>query len=217
MCSAHESPQSLPMSRRSSLAWPGWVLGLMLLHTPSAWAQVLHERPQSQYLLSGSTPAAFHLEALSLPGGGSLPGSLEALVGSGLAPMARFTLSPMHLLGEPLTHTALSLSELLTLDLPGSSEQWSELREALTRALGSAQLLGSNAAQQSRNGLMPVTTAEAILVAPTLMVAGNWWLAYRYRTEQDIATLYPLITVGLSLFGDLVPAQGPAGQQLAAR
>lgn len=217
MCSAHESPQSLTVSQRLSKTWPGWVLGLMLLHAPSAWAQVLHERSQSQYLLNGSTPASFHLEALSLPGGGGLPDSLEVLVGSRLGPTARFTLGSMGLLGESLAHTALSLPELLTLELPGASEQWSELREALARALDSAQLLGADTGRQGRSGSLPAATAEAPLVAPTLMVAGNWWLAYRYRTEHDIATLYPLMSVGLSLFGDLVPTQEPAGQQLAAR
>jgi hypothetical protein len=45
---------------------------------------------------------------------------------------------------------------------------------------------------------------EPALVTPAVMVATNWWLAYRYRTAYDITTLFPLFAVGLSLNGDLL-------------
>lgn len=40
---------------------------------------------------------------------------------------------------------------------------------------------------------------------PTLFAAANWWLTHRYRAGQEVSALVPMLALGLSFNGDLLP------------
>lgn len=43
--------------------------------------------------------------------------------------------------------------------------------------------------------------------SPTVTLLAQWWLSHRYRTGQDVSALMPLLAVGFSFNGDLLPVR----------
>jgi len=46
---------------------------------------------------------------------------------------------------------------------------------------------------------------RALFNKPTIMVVGNWWLAHRYRTGQDVSQAVPYLVIGFQVTTDLLP------------
>jgi hypothetical protein len=112
-----------------------------------------------------------------------------SLLGEGEQPAARLTLNRL----TPSTPKAgTSWTDLDTVRIPRAPENLLEQPTPLRWSANSLQ----------RPVLLSLE--EPALVTPAVMVATNWWLAYRYRTAYDITTLFPLFAVGLSLNGDLL-------------
>ncbi|HEX5753276.1 MAG TPA: hypothetical protein VFZ09_44155 [Archangium sp.] len=118
--------------------------------------------------------------------------------------MARFTLGGSGLAVEPVAVTPLMPSA------PEVGAPWSDFDMARVRrasALGGRPLAQPTPLRWSSGSLHgPVLLGQedSARVTPALMVATNWWLAYRYRTSYDMTLLHPLFTVGLALNGDLL-------------
>ncbi|WP_309896905.1 hypothetical protein [Archangium sp.] len=121
-----------------------------------------------------------------------LPSRGLSLLGEGEQPAARLTLNRL----TPSTPEAgtswTDLDAARVLRVPASPENLLEQPTPLRWSANSLQ----------RPVLLNLE--EPALVTPAVMVATNWWLAYRYRTAYDITTLFPLFAVGLSLNGDLL-------------
>jgi len=119
----------------------------------------------------------------------ALPSRGLSLLGEGEQPAARLTL---HRLTPATPQAGTSWTDLDAVRIPRAPESLLEQPTPLRWSANSLQ----------RPVLLSLE--EPALVTPAVMVATNWWLAYRYRTAYDITTLFPLFAVGLSLNGDLL-------------
>jgi hypothetical protein len=115
-----------------------------------------------------------------------------SLLGEGEQPAARLTLNRLTPATPEAETSWTDLDAARVLRVPASPESLLEQPTPLRWSANSLQ----------RPVLL--TLEEPALVTPAVMVATNWWLAYRYRTAYDITTLFPLFAVGLSLNGDLL-------------
>lgn len=101
--------------------------------------------------------------------------------------------------------------------MPGRTGLVVALRWTVTQALYGTEHYAPGEAQEDLNG--PMHRVGPVLAytfanedgrrfnSPTVLVMANWWVAHRYRTGQQGSALMPLLAVGMSFTGDLLPVK----------
>jgi hypothetical protein len=99
---------------------------------------------------------------------------------------------------------------------PGSAGWVVGLRWTVTRPFYTAEHFAPGEAQENLNGMHRVgpllaytffTRDGAAFNSPTLLLLAQWWVSHRYRQGQQVSALLPMIAVGLTFTGDLLPVK----------
>jgi hypothetical protein len=101
--------------------------------------------------------------------------------------------------------------------MPGRSGLVVGLRWTVTHALYDARHFAADETRENLNGPMhrvgPVLAYSffsedgARFNSPTIVLMANWWLAHRYRAGQEVSSLMPLLALGFTFNGDLLPVK----------
>ncbi|XXF76191.1 hypothetical protein P2318_24450 [Myxococcaceae bacterium GXIMD 01537] len=101
--------------------------------------------------------------------------------------------------------------------MPGRSGLVVGLRWTVTQAMYGDEHYEVGEARENLNG--PMHRVGPVLAytfhnedgrafnSPTVLLMANWWLQHRYRTGQQVSAAMPLLAVGMSFNGDLLPVK----------
>jgi hypothetical protein len=90
------------------------------------------------------------------------------------------------------------------------------LRYTATQPFYGPEHFASGEARENLNGMHRVgpllaytffSQDGAAFNSPTVLLMAQWWVSHRYRSGQQVSPFFPLIAVGLTFNGDLLPVK----------